>query len=426
AASLATTLLFALVPTIRTSRTDLRRDLAEGEHGVLARRSGLLDKGLVVFQVGIALVLLVGAGLLIRSFTNLLAVNPGFDARGVLTARVTLPKNQYSEDAQVTQFWHGMVERAEGLPGVESAGLTTDLPLESGSYLTFRVEGRPAPPPDTVQDTVVASAGGDYFRALRIPVLHGRALDPQDDRDGRPVAVVDQAMAQRYWPGLSPIGDRISFGGPWYTVVGIVGSVRTDSLERPSYPHAYLSYLQSPSRSMVLTLRAKSNPGVLVGSLRAALARLDPALPLYSIRTMDDVVERSTMRPRFNLVVLGGFAGAALLLALVGIYGVLSHAVSRRARELGIRRALGADQGVTIRFVLLLGLAPVAAGLVLGLFAALAAERALSSLLFGVSPFDPMTIIVAVIAIALASTVACALPALRAARIDPMEALREE
>jgi putative ABC transport system permease protein len=428
-AALVTAILFGLAPALRLTRDDLRQDLVEGARTAGSRAAGLLDRGLVAGQVAVAFVLLVGAGLLIRSFAQLEGVDPGFRAQGVLTARVTLPASRYPDDPRIREFWRSLVERVGELPGVTESGATTDLPLESGSYLSFRVEGRPAPAPDAIQDAVVCSAGGDYFRALGIPLVRGRLLNAQDGADDRPVAVIDRAMARRYWGEKDPIGDRISFGGPagtWYTIVGVVGDVRTESLDRPGYPHAYLSYLQSPSRGMALTIRTDGDPAALAGAVRAALAALDPTLPAYRVRTMQEIVATSVLRPRFNVVTLGAFAAAALLLALVGIYGVLSYAVSRRLHELGIRMVLGADRAATIRFVLRLGLVPVLAGVAVGLVGALVGVRVLASLLYGVSPLDPVTFLVVPTALVAVAALACLAPAARATRVDPIHALKRE
>ncbi len=425
--ALVTAVLFGLVPALRVTGSDLRRDLVEGGRTAGARGARLLDRGLVAGQVAVALVLLVGAGLLLRSFAALAGVDPGFRARGVLTARVSLPDNRYPDDPRLRQFWRGLLDRVGTLPGATSVGLTSDLPLQSGSYLSFRVQGRPAPPADQVQDAVVCTTGGDYFRTLGIPLVRGRLLDARDGAGDAPAAVIDRAMAHRYWRNADPIGDRISFdGNTWYTIVGIVGDVRTESLDRPGYPHAYLSYLQSPQHGMVLAVRTDGSPGALAGALRSAVLSLDPTLPVYSMRTMDEVLATSILRPRFDVVTLALFAGLALVLAVVGIYGVLSYAVTRRLRELGIRMVLGADRGTTIRYVLRLGLAPVLVGVGLGLAGALAAVRVLSGLLYGVSPLDPATFVLVPTVLVGVALLACWIPARRATRVDPVHALRSE
>lgn len=426
-AALVTTVLFGLVPALRLTRTDLRGELVDGARTAGSIGRGVLDRGLVAAQVAIAVVLLVGAGLLIRSFAHLQGVDPGFRARGVLTARVSLPDNRYPDDPRVREFWTSLLARVGRLPGVTEAGVTTDLPLQSGSYLSFRVQGRPAPGRDEVQDAVVCSVGGDYFQALGIPLVRGRLPDARDGPGDRPVAVIDRAMARRYWGEHDPIGDRISFdGNRWYTIVGVVGSVRTESLDRPGYPHAYLSVLQSPRHGMALALRTDGDPTALAGAVRAAVGALDPTLPVYSLRSMREIVETSILRPRFDVATLATFAALALLLALIGIYGVLSYAVSRRLRELGVRMVLGADRGATIRFVLRLGMTPVLAGVAVGLAGAVLAVRVLSGLLYGVSPLDPVTFVLVPAALVAVAALACWLPAWRATRVDPVHALRSE
>ncbi len=426
-AAVLTAAVFGLAPALRLARPDLRRALVEGGRSSGMRGGGFLDRGLVAGQVAVALVLLVGAGLLIRSFARLEGVDPGFRARGVLTARVSLPESRYPDDPRMREFWNGLLARLGKLPGVTAAGATSDLPLQSGSYLSFRIEGRPAPGPDVVQDAVVCAEGGDYFRSLGISLVRGRLPDARDGPEGRPVAVVDRAMARRYWGHDDPIGDRISFDGTrWYTIVGIVGDVRTESLDRPGYPHAYLSYRQSPRHGMALTLRTDGDPAALAGPVRAAVGDIDPTLPVYSVHTMREIVATSILGPRFDVVTLGAFAGLALLLALIGIYGVLSYAVTRRLRELGIRMVLGADRGATLRYVLRLGMIPVLTGIAIGLVGALLSVRVLSGLLYGVAPLDPVTFLLVPAALAAVAALACWIPARRATRVDPIHALRNE
>jgi putative ABC transport system permease protein len=379
-------------------------------------------------------VLLVGAALLLRSFDRLQQVDPGFSTDRILTARVTLPRVKYAEDVKRAAFADQLLARTEGLPGVASAALASDVPLgDSPPFLSFEIQGRARPTDGTVQDASVFTASAGYFETMRIPLLEGRLFGAGDRPGTEPVAVVSRALADRFWSrGGDAIGARITLDDPadpeatWMTIVGIVGDVRHEALSQEGYPQLYLPFSQSPTRSMVVTLRSRADPAGLVPGLRRALAELDPDLPLAGIATLEERKAVSLARPRVNAAVLGVFALAALVLASVGIYGVVAYGVVQRTRELGIRMALGAGGGALLRMVIRQGMRPVLAGMALGVGAALAGGRVLRSLLFGVGATDPVTYLAVTCFLVAVALAAIYLPARRAAQADPMVALRNE
>jgi predicted permease len=430
--SLLAGLLFGLAPVWRMGRRDLQEGLTGGGRSI-AGTAGIhrTRSALVLGEVALAFVLLAAASLLLRSFDRLQRVDPGFAADRVLTARVTLPRLVYPEEERWRAFGRDLLARATAEPGVQAAALVSDAPLgDAPPYLSFEIQGGETPAAGAVQDAAVFTASEGYFEALRIPLVRGRLFDATD-RPGSPdVAVVNQAAALRYWKGRDPVGERITFGDPaepdtrWATVVGVVGDVRHDRLQDQAYPQVYLPFEQSPTRSMVLTLRSAGEPTALVPAVRRALGELDPNLPLADIGTLEQRKAVALARPRVNAGVLGGFALAALVLAAVGIYGVVAYGVVQRTRELGIRMALGAGGPALLRLVLGQGMRPVLGGMALGLVGALAGGRLLRGLLFGVGSSDPATLVVVsgfLVAVALA---AMYLPARRASRSDPMAALR--
>ncbi len=432
ALSLVTGLLFGLAPVWRMAGRDLHQGLAGGSRSV-AGGSGVhrARSALVLGEVALAFMLLAGASLLLRSFERLQRVDPGFAADRVLTARVTLPRIAYPEEKRWLAFGQELLARTETEPGVRSAALVSDAPLgDSPPYSSFVIQGAEALAPAVVQDAAVFTATGSYFETLRIPLVRGRLFDTGDRSGGRDVALVSQAAAQRYWQGGDAVGARITFGDPadpevrWLTVVGVVGDVLHEGLNRQAYPQIYIPFEQSPVRSMVLAVRTAGDPMATVPVVRRAIAGLDPDLPLADVSTLEERKAVSLARPRVNAAVLGGFALAALVLAAVGIYGVVAYGVVQRTRELGIRMALGAGGSTLLRMVIRQGMMPVLGGMVFGLAGALAGGRLLRGLLFGVGSGDP-TILALVtgflVAVALA---AMYLPARRASRSDPMIALR--
>jgi putative ABC transport system permease protein len=433
ALSLLTAVLSGLAPIWRLARGDLREGLTEGSRGV-AGGGGIrrARSALVQVEVALAFVLLAGAALLLRSFDRLQQVDPGFSTDRILTARVTLPRAKYPEDGQRAAFGEQLLTAVGSRPGVRSAALVSDAPLgDSPPQLSFEIQGVPTRSDGTAQDAEVFAASPEYFETLRIPLLQGRLYDAGDRAGGRGVAVVNQALARRFWPGRSALGARLTLDDPadpesWRTVVGVVGDVRQERLSEQAYPQIYLPFVQSPSRSMVLALRAHGDAASLVPAIRASLAQLDPDLPLADIATLEERKAVSLARPRVNAAVLGAFALAALLLAAVGIYGVVAYGVVQRTRELGIRMALGAGGGNLLSMVIRQGMTPVLVGMLFGLAAALAGGRVLRSLLFGVDATDPLSLAAVILFLAGVSLAAIYLPARRAARSDPMVALRND
>ena len=430
--SLATGLLFGLAPIWQMAGRDLHDGLAVGGRGV-AGGSGIqrARSALVLGEVALAFVLLAGASLLLRSFERLQRVDPGFVADRVLTARVTLPRLAYPEEERWLAFGQELLARTAAEPGVRSAALVSDAPLgDSPPFWSFGIQGGETPAPDAVQDAAVFTASASYFETLRIPLVRGRLFDATDRVGSPDVALISQSVAQRYWKGKDAVGARITFGDPadpevrWMTVVGIVGDVLHERLNGQAYPQIYIPFEQSPERSMVLAARTSGDPLALVPAVRRAIAGIDPDLPLADVSTLEDRKAVSLARPRVNATVLGGFALAALVLAAVGIYGVVAYGVVQRTRELGIRMALGAGGSTLLRMVIRQGMMPVLGGMAVGLVGALAGGRLLRGLLFGVGSGDPTILALVTGFLVTVALTAMYLPARRASRSDPMIALR--
>ncbi len=434
ALSLATGLLFGVVPAMRILRYDLRAGLTEGGRTLAGPRSaGRTRSALVLAEVALASVLLVGAALLLTSFVRLQRTDPGFTSHGVLTARVTLPRSRYDDPERQVAFADALLDRVRPLPGVAVAAVGSDAPIGDGPpYWSFSVAGVDQPPPEVVQDAVIYRATPDYFRAFKLPLVRGRWFEAADRGDAAPVALVSEALARRYWPSGDPVGARITFGDPadstsvWMTIVGVVGDVRQDGAMSPAYPQIYVPFAQLSSRSMLVVLRTAGDPLALAPAVKQALAAVDPSLALGRVATMDDRVADTLARPRVNALLLAGFAASALMLAALGIYGVIAYSMIQRTRELGIRMALGARAEDVLRLVLRQGMAPVLAGLALGLGGAAVASRVLRGLLYGVASTDPATYLAVAVFLSAVALVASYLPARKASLADPVDALREE
>ncbi|MGN6391591.1 MAG: ABC transporter permease [Gemmatimonadales bacterium] len=434
ALSVTTGVLFGLVPALRfaSGPADGLRDGGRAVAGGRALRR--IRSGLVLGEVALAFVLLIGAGLLVRSFDRLLRVDPGFRSDGLLTARLLLPGLTYPSDASQARFLETAVERLAAVPSVRAAAAVSDAPLgDAPPYLTFSIQGQAPSARGTVQDVELFSASPSYFETLGMPLVQGRLFEASDRAGAPAVALVNQAAAHRYFGGRSPLGARITFDDPadtaaqWMTVVGLVGDIHHAALDEPSYPQVYLPIAQAPGRWMVLVARAASgDPIALAPVMRRVVGDLDPSLALSRVGTMDQRIAAVTERPRLSALVLGSFAAGSLLLAALGIYGVVSYAVVQRTRELGIRMALGAAQHSVVSMVVRQGMAPVAAGLGVGLAAAWVASRVLQSLLFGVGTSDPVTFLAVTTFLSGVALLACYLPARRAALSDPNAALRAE
>ncbi|HEX8354383.1 MAG TPA: ABC transporter permease [Pyrinomonadaceae bacterium] len=431
--SLLTGLAFGVVPAVETSRLNLSETLKESSRGsVGGGHAGRALRGaLVVIEIALSLVLLVGAGLMVRSFMRLQAVNPGFDASNLLTMRVMLPQAKYTEPGRQIEFFRRATERIRALPGVRSASVVSALPFaDIGSATSFTVEGRPAPAAGERLTTDVRVADENYFRTMNIPVVAGRTFTEQEAVEDRRVAVVNEAMARRYFPGDDPVGKRILVsmaGEPVPTeIIGVVGDARYDKLEGELRPMVYWTPPRLTYPSMTFVVRTGGDPASLGPAAVLEIRSVDKEQPVSDVRTMESWLAESTARTRFGTLLLGAFACAALLLAAVGVYGVISYSVAQRRNEIGIRMALGAQGRDVVRLVVGQGMMPVLAGVGLGLLGALALTRVLSGLLYGVAATDPATFAANALLLTAVSLAACYIPARRATRVDPLTALRRE
>jgi putative ABC transport system permease protein len=386
---------------------------------------------LVVAELALALILLLGAGLLVRSFTQLTAVDLGFDRENVLTARANLPRSVYRTEAQTSAFYQQLFERIKSLPGVESAGAINHTPLSGFGIIAFtEIEGNP--PLDRNKDAPIGigTVSPDYFQTMKIPLLSGRGYDARDNADGAKVAIVNQAFARRFFPNGDPIGKRIGFGceeGLCRTIVGVVGNVKQESITADIAPEIYLPFSQEPMNGMTLFLRTNGgNLADLARALRSEVLAIDKNQPVYDVKTLDQRVVETISASRSLMFLFSGFASLAMVLAVVGIYGIVSYSVSQRTREIGIRMALGARAGDVLRLILKNGMTLVLAGIVIGVAGALALTRFLATLLFGVTPTDALTFVLVSLVLIAVALIACLVPARRATKVDPLEALRYE
>jgi len=430
AAAVLSAIGFGLVPALRVARPNLVEALKEGGHtsGAGRRRRSLRD-ALVVAEVAIALVLLVGAGLTVRSFQRLSGVNPGFDPNGALTLQVSLPSASYSDGASQTRYFERALDQLAALPGAESAGVISWRPLGTGSRTSYWPLDRPTPPPGEELVAGVRVIDGDLLEALRIPLLRGRRFSHTDSAEAPRVVLVNQGLAADLWPDQDPVGQHVAM---WWgddieaEVVGVVGDVRLRTLDTDPGHTLYWPQAQLPDGGMTLVLRTSVPPTELATSARNAVASVDPEVPVAQVETMEQVVSASLGSPRFLLILLGAFAVTAALLAAVGLYGVLAYTVTQRRAELGVRMALGAGGPDVVRLVLRHGMALALTGVALGLPAALLLSRFLESQLFEVSAADPLAYASVSVLLLVIAAVATLVPAWRAARVDPLQALRAE
>ncbi len=427
--SLLSGLFFGLMAGLRVATPNVNDVLKEGGiRGTEPKSARRTRELLVVGQLALALALVFGAGLLLRSLSNLMTVDAGFDPSNVMTFTLLLPSADYPEDRQVAAFFDELQGKLSSLPGVTSVGAVTDLPFSGSNYLAFVVEGRPPLPQDAVQDAQVASATVGFFETLRIPLLRGRLFETRDRADSPQVAVVNEEMVRRYWPNEDPIGSRINFGppdrNPWVEVVGVVGDVRNEGVAEKAYPAVYQLQSQSTSRLMSVLVKSSGDPGALAGSVREIVRQMAPSLPLQNLARLEQVRTDAVALPRFRSFLLGSFAFLALAMAVIGLYGVMAHSVSRRIEEVGIRMALGATASRVTWLVVAQGMKLAAIGIFLGIVLSLLASQAVSGLLFGVGERDPATFAGVAAALAAAALLACLAPALRAARVDPIRAIR--
>jgi predicted permease len=433
AVAMLTGVLFGLAPALRSARVNLNETLKEGGRSLVASGNHRLRNLLVITEVALSLVLLIGAGLLIRSFMRVQQVEPGFAPQNVLSLRLAAIGPAYADPIRRQAFYQQLWERIRRLPGVEAAGGASVLPLSGGiGWGSITIEGYDpaASGQEAIQaDQRIASVG--YFETMKIPLISGRFFSEQDRKDALKVAIIDENMARTYWPGADAVGKRLKQGGtssdsPWLTVVGVVASVKQYALDINSRVALYMPHEQALTSTMFVTVRTTNDPRSIAANVTEEARAMDPNVPVFDIKTMEQRLSESLARRRFAMLALGLFAVVAMLLAVVGIYGVMSYAVAQRTREIGIRMALGAQSRDVLRMVVGQGMLLAAIGVGIGLLAAIGLTRLMASLLFGVSATDPMTF--AAIALLLASVAlgACFVPARRALKVDPMIALRYE
>ena len=429
--TLLTGLTFGAAPALQASKIDLNESLKEGGRSASGAGGHRMLRSLVVAEVALSLILLIGAGLMMRSFMRLQQTNPGLNPENLLTLRVSLPGAKYNSPEKVQTFFKGLLERVSSLPGVEAAGAVSRAPLAGGAWgRSLTVEGFPvlsvgqAP---VINHCVITP---NYFRAMGIPILMGRDFTEADARDSMKVTVIDERLAREYWPNESPLGKRVRFGPPednepWHMIVGVVGAVKHESLNLTRRKSVYLPHAQVTINGMALAVRA-ANPENLAPAIRGQVKAMDPDQPITNMRTMTDVISRSVWQPRLYTILFGVFAAVALALASIGVYGVMTYSVSERTREIGIRVALGAQRRDVLKLVVAQGMTLTLIGAGIGLGAALALTRLMQTLLFEVSATDPLTFVTLAALLSVVALVACYLPARRATKVDPMIALRHD
>jgi putative ABC transport system permease protein len=431
AISLFAGLLFGILPALRSYSYRMVTALRDGGRGAtVGRERNLSRKVLVVTQVALALLLLVGSGLMVRSFQQLRAVDPGFNASGLLTFRLSPPPSRYPGPEGTLQFYTQLLDRLRALPGVQAAGAVTSLPLAGGgNILATQIEDFPTGPNDFPPTFHVRRVTSGYFEAMGIPVIEGRALEDRDHQQRLGSAIISESVRKQYWPERSPMGRRLSPSSAPASIVGVVGDVHQVALNEDMEGTIYLPMVDSVGggvRPMSISVRTSVPPQSLVNTVRAQVRELDPDLPITDVNTMDAIVNRSMNRTSFATLLLVLAAAVGLFLGAVGIYGVISYTVTQRTIELGIRQALGADGGRIRGMVLRQGVGLAAIGMVIGLAGAVALGKVMTSLLYGVSEFDPITLVGGCVVFLAVAVVACLLPAQRAANIGPSEALRAE
>ncbi len=425
--SMSVALAFGLLPALHAADADPRDNMQETSGSTASPYARRLLSGLVVIEVALALVLLVGAGLMTRSFTKLLQVNPGFDPTNVVAARVLLPATKYQRATQV-RFYEDVIERMRRAPGVTNASAVSAMPLHdvgAAGALPFNVEGQQPPPTeDPLADVRIVAPG--YFETMKIQLLAGRFLDERDHEAAPRTSVINQTMARRYFPDRSPLGLIIQNPHGKSEVVGVVADVHNQGLDKEPRKQVYLPLKQSPTAGMAVVARTEQDPSTIANAIQRVIWDVDPSQPIYELSTMDQILARAVFLPRLSTTLLATFAIAALLLAALGIYGVLSYSVSQRTREIGLRMALGASGGNTIAMIVRNSVIMVAIGGAIGLVAAILLARSMEGILFGVEPFDVPSFTLAAITLLVAGVIASLLPALRTTRVDPMVALRDQ
>jgi predicted permease len=424
---LLTAVLVMVIPLRQMRRGDLVSTLRADTRTSTAARTKVRN-ALVVGQVALTVMLLTGAGLLIRTFAALKETNPGFRSHNILSMRLAIPRNKYKQDQKIVAFCQNILERVRALPQVEVAAMTNRLPLSGPAGLSAIEFERPGEVNGFLTTTDDVTITPDYLRAMDIPLLRGRFFSETDNRDAPLVVVLDEQVAERAWPGQDPIGKRVRSGNssPWASVVGIVGHVRHENLETDQRFQVYWNYQQRARDRMSLVVRTSADPHSLVSPVLNTIRSIDPDQPAFAIRTMGEVVDQSISLRWFNALVVSLFAVSSLLLAMIGIYGVIAWNVKQQTREIGVRVALGANRNQLLLMVLGKGLRMTAAGVVIGVLGSFVLTRFIRSLLFGVGQNDPVTFAIVPLLLMLAAALACVIPARRAIKVDPMIALRCE
>ena len=431
--SCLTSLIFGLVPALQASRPEVEQSLKEAARGSTGgARSHRLRSAFVVSQFALSLVLLVGAGLLIRSFAQLRAVQPGFEARGIVTLWQSLPKAPYGEVDQQTQFFDQLLTKLKSLPGIEGAGIVSPLPFSGNSQgRTFTIVGQPAPPEGMEPSASLLTTDGVYFRTMHIPLKSGRLFTERDGKNSKPVMLINDTFARKYFPNENPIGQRVQIGrreeGPPREIIGVVGTAKHENLAEPDEAEYYLAFAQNPDRFSYIVVRtSQPAPDGLETMIRRAVHEIDSQQFVPKLTPLPELVSQTLAQSRFNTGLLGAFATIAILLAAVGIYGVIAYNVTQRTKEIGIRMALGAQRKQMLAMILRQCLTMAAVGMVVGLFGAFAATRLLRALLFGVRTTDFLTYGAVIVLLGLAAFLAGLLPARRAMKVDPVIALHYE
>jgi putative ABC transport system permease protein len=432
-ASVLTGILFGVVPALRISRLAPALALREGTRTVTSgRRHHRLQTWLVIAETALGLVLLVGAGLLIRSFVSVLRVDPGFDAHQVLTARYTMSDATYTHDSKI-QFVEELTRRLNALPGVKSASAGWPMPMSgSDATISFTVEGHPVAKSDHPNESIGLAQPG-YFETMRIPLITGRTFTNMDKTTSTPVVIIDQAFAKKYFAGVNPIGRHLTVdlgddvvNHPVREIVGVVGDIRQRGLAADAVPHYYLPWTQAVITTPYLVMRTTGDPAMLERAVKATVAGMDTNIPTYRVHPLEYYVSQAVAPARFQTLLLTSFAGIALLLAAVGLYGVLSYAVQQRALEIALRLAVGAQRGDVLRMILKRGMILASIGVVAGLAISFAVTRFIATLLYGVKPSDALTYCEMSLVLLAVAFVASVAPAYRAAKTDPMTTLRTQ
>jgi putative ABC transport system permease protein len=424
--SIVASVLFGLAPAIDSSRVDLAEALKEGARGSSGGRRWLRES-MVVMEVAVSLILLIGAGLLVESFVRLQRTDPGFRAENVLTAQILLPQTDYREPAKKIEFARAARERVQSLPGVRSAGVADFVQFIGSARSSITILGHHPDPNAPTQVVMQSRVTPGYFRAMGIPILRGRDFTPSDEQGSPPVTVIDETVVKNFFADMDPIGMQVNLpiARGDFTVIGVAGATKSFSLSGDPVASAYYFGPQIPNQAVTLTIKTAGDPSALIGAVRREVAAIDSNLPVI-FKPMEQVLAESLARQRFSIQLMALFAGVAALLAAIGIYGVLAYLVDQRQRELGIRMALGARAGNVFALVLRQGSIPVAAGLIIGIAGALGLTRLLKTLLYNVSPYDPFTFAAFSLGLVAIALLAMAVPAVRATRVDPLDALRHE